>query len=275
MTLKNTLWILLVSVALTAGCASIMPHLKKPGATFKDMRVQDMGLFDSTLVFTYEVENPNPVGAYLSSLTYHLFLNDKKFASGTLDKGIALPPSGSEAVEIPVSVNYLEALGSVTALAGKERIPYRIAGTFGITGIDVPYQTEGALDLPGLPKISLKKMDIDNFSWQGADLNLVMEIANPNGFALNMEKLSYGIKLGGSQFAEGIAEGIPSVSSNGAAAIDIPLRVDFMKLGRSAYSLLKEESSQYELDGEMIFNLPKMGEKGLPFYKTGSIPLVR
>jgi len=275
MTIKNALWVIGLSLSLTVGCAAIMPHLKAPSADFKDLRIQDMGLFDSTLVFTYEIRNPNPVGAYLSRLNYRLFLNDKEFAAGDLDRGISLPPSGLAPVEIPVSVNYQKALGSLTELAQKSTVPYRIAGTFGIMGRDVPFQTQGELDLPSLPKVGLKQLDIENLSWQGADLKLVMEVANPNAFPLDMAGLNYGIKLGGSRFAEGIYEKIPSVPANGASTLDIPLSVDFMKLGRSAYSLLKENASQYALDGEMIFNLPKMGEKRLPFHKTGQIPLVR
>ena len=275
MTIKNALWVIGISLFMTAGCAAIMPHLKAPSADFKDMRIQDMGLFDSTLVFTYEVRNPNPVGAYLSRLNYRLFLNDKEFAAGNLDKGISLPPSGSAPVEIPVSVNYQKALGSLSELAAKQTVPYRIDGAFGIMGMDVPFQTQGELNLPGLPKVALKQLDIENLSWRGADLKIVMEVANPNSFALDMAGLNYGVKLGGNRFAEGVYEKIPSVPANGASTIDIPLSVDFMKLGRSAYSLLKENASQYELDGEMIFNLPKMGEKRLPFHKTGQIPLVR
>jgi LEA14-like dessication related protein len=260
---------------MTAGCAAIMPHLKAPSADFKDMRIQDMGLFDSTLVFTYEVRNPNPVGAYLSRLNYRLFLNDKEFAAGNLDKGISLPPSGSAPVEIPVSVNYQKALGSLSELAAKQTVPYRIDGAFGIMGMDVPFKNQGELNLPGLPKVALKQLDIENLSWRGADLKIIMEVANPNSFALDMAGLNYGVNLGGNRFAEGVYEKIPSVPANGTSTIDIPLSVDFMKLGRSAYSLLKENASQYELDGEMIFNLPKMGEKRLPFHKTGQIPVVR
>ena len=275
MTIKNALWVIGVSLLLTAGCAAIMTHLKAPSADFKDMRIQDMGLFDSTLVFTYEIRNPNPVGAYLSRLSYRLFLNDKEFAAGHLDEGISLAPSGSAPVEIPVSVNYQKALGSLTQLSQKTTVPYRIAGTFGIMGMDVPFQNQGELDLPSLPKVALQQLDIENLSWQGADLRLVMEVTNPNSFALDMAGLNYGVKLGGSRFAEGIYENIPSVPANGASTIDIPLSVNFMKFGRSAYSLLKENESRYELDGEMIFKLSKMGEKRLPFHKTGHVPLAR
>jgi len=275
MTIKNAVWMIWISLALTVGCSAIMPHLKAPSADFKNMEIQDMGLFDSTLVFTYELRNPNPVGAYLNRLNYRLFLNDQEFAAGNLDEGISLPPSGSAPVEIPVSVNYQKALGSLAELSQKTTVPYRIAGTFGIMGMEVPFQTQGDLDLPSLPKVALKKLDIENLSWQGADLKLVMEVANPNSFALDMAGLNYGVKLGGSRLAEGIYENIPSLPANGASTIDIPLSVDFMKLGRSAYSLLKENESRYELDGEMIFNLSKMGEKRLPFYKRGQIPLVR
>jgi len=49
--------------------------------------------------------------------------------------------------------------------------------------------------------------------------------------------------------------------------------VNFLKLGQSAYNLLTSESSDYELSGNMKFNVPKMGQKEFPFSKVGKVPL--
>ncbi|MDA3897692.1 MAG: hypothetical protein PF482_16280 [Desulfobacteraceae bacterium] len=56
--------------------------------------------------------------------------------------------------------------------------------------------------------------------------------------------------------------------------MDIPFKISFIQLGKSAFDMLAGESSEYGINGEMIFNVPG-GEKRFPFSNAGSVPLIR
>ena len=271
---KISLIALLLSV-LFFSCATLEQLIQKPTVELVGMSLRDMSLFDGTMVFKFKVTNPNPMGATLSNLSYNLKIDNNEFIKGVQDKGIRLPAGGWEIVELPLTVNYLEFFDSVTEFINNDEIPYDLSGSFGIMGFNIPYHTKGKLSIPKLPKVSLKSVDISGFSFLGASLNFVLELDNSNPFAVALNGLDYGIKLGGTEFVNGEAKTITNIAQNGKSTIKIPLNVNFLKLGQSAYNLLTGDSSEYELTGNMKFNVPKIGEKSFPFSKLGEVPFTK
>ncbi len=264
-----------LSLLCVAGCQTIEPFFQKPTVTFNTIKVKDMSLFNATAVFHFDVSNPNPVGGTLQDLTYDLTVNQKSIARGTADKGLHIPAKGSKTVELPVFINYFDIIESLTELITKNEIAYDLSGTFNLMGFNMPYHTSGKLPLPKLPCITVKKVNITDFSWAGAALDFVLELENNNSFGLTLNGLEYNISMGGKPFITGTSQTGASIPQNGKTTMDIPFDVNFIWLGKSAYDLLAGESSEYEINGEMVFNVPGVGEKRLPFSKVGNVLLVR
>jgi len=272
---KSLVNILLLSgILCITGCQSLEHFFQKPTVTFNTIKIKDMSLNEATAVFYFDVNNPNPVGSTLSRLTYDLAVNQKSIASGTADKGLQIPAKGIKTVGLPVLINYFDIVDSITDLIEKKEIAYDLTGTFNFMGFDLPYEASGNFPLPELPGIMVKEISIDNFSWAGAALNFVLELENNNAFNVDLKQLEYNISMGGKSMISSKSKKGTSIPQNGKATMDIPLDANFIWLGKSAFDLLSGESSDYEINGEMIFNTPG-GEKRFPFSNSGNIPLIK
>jgi len=267
--------LVLTGFLCVAGCQSLEQFFQKPDVAFKSVSLKTMSLYDATAVFSFDVNNPNPVGATLQNLTYDLAIERKSIARGTAEKGVKIPAKGTGVVELPVCITYADVIASLAELSGKREVAYDLSGAFNFLGVAIPYHTEGTLPLPKLPAISLKKVHIADISWTGAALEFVLELKNANDFGLDVSGLTYDIAMGGKSFIHNQTRSNISVSPNGTATVTIPADINFIWLGKSAYDVLSGKSTGYEINGEMLFNAPGAGEKRVPFQKTGKVPLMR
>ena len=223
------------------------------------------------MVFHYRITNPNPIGAKLDSIAYTLTFNDKEFVKGSLAQGIQIKATGSEMVELPVTINYLEMFQSITAFIDAETIQYHIFGSAGVGPVTIPYSKEGIFNIPKMPKISINKVRLAKITPLGASLIFSLDLSHSNPFSLSLNGLDYRIKLGGTEFSQGSAVNIAPLSEQGKTTIEIPVNINFLTLGRSAYNLLmKQGPCNYEISGAM-----NIGEKSLPFLKKGEVPIGR
>ena len=249
--------------------------LQKPQITLEDVSVTNISLLEATMVFHYKITNPNPIGAKLDNIAYTLTFNDKEFVKGNLDQGIQIKAAGSEIVELPITINYLELFQSVAGFIQAETIDYQIFGSAGVGLITIPYSKRGVFNVPRIPKVSMNKVRLSSITLLGASLVFSLDLSNSNPFTLSLSGLEYRIKLGGTEFAQGTTANIASLSENGKTTIEIPLNVSFLKLGKSAYTLLTQGSCNYEISGNLKVNSSKIGEQSFPFQKIGEVPIGR
>ncbi len=262
---------------LLSGCADVsnfvQQFLQKPQVSLEEVTFRELSLLQGTVVFHIRITNPNPVGATVNRIQYNLTMNERDFVKGTLAEGIQIKASCSETVELPVTVTYLDLFQSVKDLLSAEAMSYHLFGSVGIGPMDIPYSKKGNLPVPKLPEISLKQVRVTSLSLAGATVKFTVDLKNKNPFALALQGIQYRIRLGGTAFAKGKARAVYSITERGTSTVEIPVRVNFLKLGRSAYNLLAEKSSSYEISGELNIQVPKLGQKSFPFKKTGEVPI--
>jgi len=273
---KKTILSMIVLLSLAfSSCATvselIQTYVQKPEVTLEEVSLKDASLLEATLVFQYRISNPNPIGVTLDNLDYTLTFNQKEFVKGTLNQGIRIAASGSEMVQLPITVNYLELFQSVQEFVKADIIDYHIFGSVTIGPVSIPYTKKGQFNVPKVPKITMNQVRLSKISLMGASIIFSLELTNTNPFAIAIDGLDYRIKLGDTPFAQGSASSAASLSERGETTIDIPLNVSFLQLGQSAYKLLTKGSTAYEISGEMKLNIPDVGIKSFPFQKTGEV----
>lgn len=271
---KLTVVLLLGIVLMLGGCATLEQLVQKPEITFDSLGTRDMSLVEGTLLFRFNVANPNPVGLHLDDILYNLDINGQPFVSSRLNQGVNLVASGSSLLEIPVTVNYLKAFNSLAQFVKADALNYRLSGSAGVGPLRIPYRTSGALDVPKLPDISVENIAIDSLSFSGASLKLSLGMANPNAFVLRMDGLEYAARLGDLDLAQGVARQIAPLTANGRSTMAIDVNLDFMKLGRGAMTLLSGSSGRCQLTGNMLVNTLTGMEK-VPFQFDGRVPLLK
>lgn len=271
--MRNTVW--LAALLLAGGCATLQGIVQKPEIEFAGVSLDHMTLFEATPVFKFKMTNPNPVRIPVGAITYNMSINDRKFVSGVADKGMKIGARESGIVSVPVNVDYLDLFETFTEFNASREVRYNLSGAIDVGPFQIPFAHEGSLMVPKLPEISLKNVAVSDLSLTRAKVELILGIENSNPFAVKLNGLQYGIKLGGKEFVRGEMRAVPAVDEKGVSTLTIPMNVNFFKLGRSVYSLLKETSSMYELSGEMKFDIPRIGEKRVPFTQKGSVPVIK
>jgi LEA14-like dessication related protein len=148
----------LISVSLLclalAGCETLQNFsMAKPTARITGVQFADASLSSAQLVFDVEVDNPYTIALPLTNLDYTLSSGDSSLLAGNAKLQTSIPAKGSQAVSLPVTVNYLEMFKSLKGITPGTTIPYK-AGlglsveTPGLGPLTLPLKKEGRLALP-------------------------------------------------------------------------------------------------------------------------------
>ena len=276
---KISLIVLLSIIFFFSGCAELQNILKdaikKPTVSFEKVDFKDVSLFDTTMLFDFKVTNPNPVGIRIKNIAYNLKMYGRDFAQGVLDRGIDMSANSSNIVQLPVKVKYLDLFKTAGDYLKNDRVNYDISGAIGVGAFEIPYQKAGSFIKPRLPDISLKRAKVNKLDLTGAKMLFVMGVKNPNKFPIKIKNLNYGIKLSGVEFTSGRLNRSTNISSGGSSEVRLPVNVQFLQLGQSLMKVLGGSSSNYELNGEMNFDVPGFGVRSFPFKKTGELPFIK
>jgi LEA14-like dessication related protein len=261
-------------MTVLAGCATLEQMMQKPTATFSGMQISDADLFNSTAVFSFNINNPNPINIRARHITYDLKLNGRDFVSGQLDHGVALTAGGTSTLQVPVTMAYLDFFESMAQLWRTSSADYALTGGFAVGPFVIPFQAHGVFDLPNMPKLSLESIEIQKLSFSGATLQCRVQMNNPNAFDLLFKKMDYTLSLGGTPLGRASALPPGPIGKNSKSTIALALDVSFAQLGRSAYQLLQGTKADYKLDGGLIFERTGNGESKVPFNLSGRTPLL-
>ena len=271
------IWLVCFTLLVTAlaGCQSMEHIFQKPTVSFEKMSISGMSLFDADLLFTFRIDNPNPIGGTIRKGQYRLSIEDFIVAEGVLDKGVSLQARGSRSIDLPVHINFMDLFRSANALAAKNEVPYTLAGSFDIMGFDIPYENEGRISLPEFPEVSLDSVRISRLDLSGAEMAVILSVANPNRFSINLDGLHYSMDMGGMRFVSGEKDSVPEIEASGKESITIPVGVDFINMGRAAMNLLSGDTAPFQLSGAMRFRLPGGGTQTLEYSSSGQTEIRR
>jgi LEA14-like dessication related protein len=123
-----TLFVLIVAVALIAGCSSLV---KEPQIDVKDVAVTSASLQEINLNVTLTVDNPNPVGVAIKSVVFDLYYqqgNDWIAIGHGEGGGYDIKPGMNE-ISVPVTVKSSELLSAGIGALSKGEITVQIGGT--------------------------------------------------------------------------------------------------------------------------------------------------
>ncbi len=128
--------------------------------------------------------------------------------------------------------------------------------------------TASMLD-PEKPTITLKKIKPLNFSFTEQELELTLNVENPNAFSLPLNTLSFAAKLAGEHIADGTSRERVTVPANGSALLNVVVTTSLSKLMGKIQSAADEGTNlDYNVKGNLkLDNWPKT----IPFDSSGKI----
>ena len=118
-------------VALVAGasCQTLGRRVfEQPKVTFKDVKINGVGLTGGSLDILLNVYNPNSFGLEATRLTYKLLVDTVEFGTGATDSDFAIQGNDSTTVRLPLDFNWAGVGAVGRELLGAGTVNYRVVG---------------------------------------------------------------------------------------------------------------------------------------------------
>lgn len=118
-----------LTLTALAGCASIGRQVfDTPIVTFKDVRVNGLGLQGGSLDVVLNVYNPNHYGLSAQRLDYQVVVDSVPLGTGAITRSFGVPGSDSTEVRLPVTFSYAGLGSAGRALLSRGVVNYRVLG---------------------------------------------------------------------------------------------------------------------------------------------------
>jgi LEA14-like dessication related protein len=144
---------LLVLLCLACGCAGLGKRLDEPRISLTQVRVKEIGLFESVVHITLRLMNPNDVSLEIEGADCELKLKGHSVAHGVTNQAVTVPALGSELVTVEAYTSMAGITRTVLSTlrqAEPERdVAYTLTGRLHLGGrtflSTLPFRMEGAL----------------------------------------------------------------------------------------------------------------------------------
>jgi len=269
---------IITAVMLLLGCAAMQELIQPPKVNFESVNLSNLSFDDVTLDFALSIYNPNPIGASLSGYDYTFAVEGKQFLTGDENRTITLPSSGKSTIHIPVTVQFRELYNLIKSTAEQDSVGYQIAGHFRpsgiLSGFNIPFSKSGSLPTVKVPKIKLAGLKIKGLSFTNVDLEVGLDVENPNIFGIDMSKLIYQINIDGQQVANGTANNVAQVPKKGTGNIRLPISLNFSGVTSALRTAITKQSIDCAVSGGADLN-SQLGTVHLPINLSQNVRITR
>ena len=109
------------------------------------------------------------------------------------------------------------------------------------------------------PTVSLRGMQMTEFSFSSQTFMLDFDVSNPNPFPLPVNSVTYGVVLDGHTFASGNTQGSFSVPAVGDSEFAISVNLNLLQTAPKLLSIVRDGARRgipYEIEGELGVDIP-------------------
>ncbi|MGI9076481.1 MAG: LEA type 2 family protein [Gemmatimonadaceae bacterium] len=112
-----------------AGCKSLATRtFAEPVVTFRDVKINGLGLTGGSLDINLSVYNPNGYDLDATRLTYKLWVDSLEFGTGAIDKRFTVQEKDSSIVALPLNFNWQGVGSAGRELLNTGSVNYRVTG---------------------------------------------------------------------------------------------------------------------------------------------------
>lgn len=260
-----------------------MAKIDKPTVSMSDARITGISFDQAKLEFTLDVNNPNPIPVQFAGFDYNFLVNGQQLMAGEQRDGVKIAANQTSQVKLPLVLKFADVFESIKSLADNKTLDYAIKTDalldLPIMGmVRVPAEKAGQVPVPRLPKISLDGIKIKNLGFKGADLEIGLNLDNPNAFDIDIRDLGYDLVVNGQRWLQSQGKDTISLAKSASSQVKVPLNLSFLDMGLTLADLLKQQSAlDYQLVGNMNMDtsLPMLKDIALPFKQSGSVNPMR
>lgn len=275
----------LCAALLVGGCAMLQnaAQTRRPELSVQSVRIAGLSFQQLDLVVDVGVDNPNPVPLRLAGFDYELRIADRPFLTGRQDQGMDIAAAARSTVSVPLTLSYAELQRTYQSLANQDSTAYGLQLGFdvalpvlGLLHLSVKY--DGTVPVLRAPRVQVQRLRVRSLSLTGADLELDLQVDNPNRFGILVNSLSYRLTVSGDVWADGSRSQAVRVGGDTTQIVALPVSVNFLSAGRSVYAALSgEQSLPYKLSGTLDLGttLSVLPHATMPIELQGTVPVRR
>ena len=277
----------LVTILLSA-CSTFFGLLdeakpKRPQVEFAGARLSGLSFDTADFLFDLKIRNPNPLGLKMAGFDYDFLINGTSFIKGDQKEELEIEPQGESTIHLPLSLGFMDLYQTFQNLRNQDVSTYQLKCGFSfdvpILGlVNIPVSKSGEFPLLKLPEVSLGALKLESLNLSGAKLQLRVGVNNPNAFSMVLDRLQYHLEVNDLNWISGDMEKHMQVAEKGESFIEIPIFLNFLQIGRSAYQVLTgDKNLGYQFAGkiDLATSIPLLGQVNLPFDRSGQVKLIK
>ncbi len=126
---KAIAFVVVAALVTAVGCKSLASRaFEEPVVTFRDVRINGLGLTGGSLDINLSVYNPNGFNLDATRLTYKLWVDSVEFGTGAIDKRFTVQEKDSTIVSLPLSFNWSGVGSAGREIMNTGSVNYRVTG---------------------------------------------------------------------------------------------------------------------------------------------------
>jgi LEA14-like dessication related protein len=118
------------------------------------------------------------------------------------------------------------------------------------------------------PIVSLKDVRVASLGLNGGNLDVKLNVYNPNGYRLDASRLSYRLMVDSTPLANGVMDNQFTVQDKDSATVTIPVSFSWSGLGAGVRSIFNTGAVNYRVTGDVTVASP-VGNFTIPYSQTG------
>jgi LEA14-like dessication related protein len=257
--------------------------IENPDVRISKTKIAGLSFDQVDLLFDIEIVNPNPIGISLAGFDYDLILNSNSFLKGKQNKHLEIKANDVAVIQLPLSLLFNNIFKTYQSLKNEDKISYslRTGLSFDLPvlgPVRIPVSTSGDVPTIKLPAIRLQSLKLERLTLTGAELDLAININNPNSWGIILNSMDYGLNINQAKWANGKIFDKVNILGKKDNLLHIPFVLNFLQIGTSLYQEISRGGNlNYQLNGnaKLSSSLEMLGEFNLPIDLTGKINLTK
>lgn len=123
------------------------------------------------------------------------------------------------------------------------------------------------------PELEFRGLRVTSVGLEGASLEILVDVYNPNSYSLGVERFSYDLAIENVHWGLGSTPNAITVEGRNSATVRLPLDVSWSQLGEAGREALRTGSVNYGVSGEITVGT-SLGDVSVPYSKSGRFSIL-
>lgn len=261
-----------------ASCDSVSQMLmqNRPDISVAGVQIDGLSVDAANLLFDLEVTNQYQLPLPYAGIDWALSSGGREFLSGvSSDQGV-IPVGESRIIPLAARVPFTQMLQVLSEIRPGGLVPYTAdiglkVDAPGVGPLRLPVRSDGEIPVPAVPRMSFRDIQWESLSLFDVSGLLNVQIDNLNEFPIDLDTLSYALKLADVPVVSSSITQPLSFAAGGSNLLQIPLSFKASDLGTALLGMLSGSGGQVDLAGTLKALSP-FGILNLPFQSSGYAP---